>query len=58
MGMFCVKFQWCDAYSHGKWTSQECTISAYSKYDALNKCKEMYGLGIGCDYKIISIEEV
>jgi len=58
MGKFEIKFQYCDMYSHGKWNSQSCILSAYSKYDAEKKCKEIYGLGVDCDYKILSVEEV
>ena len=58
MGKFLVKFQYCDQYSHGKWNEQECVVSAYSSYDAERKCKELYGLGIDCDYRIISAKEI
>ena len=26
--------------------------------ESVEKCKEIYGLGIDCDYRIISVEEV
>jgi hypothetical protein len=41
-----------DNYSDGKWNRQECVVSS------VRKCIELYGLGIDCDYRIISIEEV
>ena len=50
--MLHIVFEYCDAYTHGEWRRQECTVSS------VKKCKEIYGLGIDCDYRIISIEEV
>lgn len=46
-----VKFLYRDAYSNGEWREQECVVRS------LQECKEIYGLGIDCDYKIISVEE-
>lgn len=51
-GMLRIKFEYMDAYSHGKWNKQECTVSS------LEKCIELYGLGKDCDYRIISVEEL
>lgn len=50
--MLHIVFEYCDAYSHGEWVRQECTVSS------VKKCKEIYGLGVDCDYRIISVEEV
>lgn len=47
-----IVFEYCDEYSHGKWNRQECVVSS------VQECKKIYGLGIDCDYRIISIEEV
>ena len=57
-GMFEVVFQYCDKYTHGRWNSQCCTVEAYSKYDAEKRCKEIYGLGVDCDYRIVSVKEL
>ena len=50
--MLHIKFKYRDAYSQGEWREQECIVRS------LQECKELYGLGIDCEYEIISIEEV
>lgn len=47
-----VTFEYMDDYSHGKWNRQECVVSS------VEECKKIYGLGIDCSYRIISVEEV
>ena len=47
-----VKFKYADSMSNWEWREQECTVSR------VQECKKIYGLGIDCDYKIVSIEEV
>ena len=47
-----IKFKYMDKYSHGKWNEQECIV------DSVEECKRIYGLGIDCEYKIISVKEV
>ena len=47
-----VKFEYCDAWSKGEWRQQECIVSS------VQKCKEIYGLGIDCEYRIVDVEEV
>lgn len=51
-GVLHIVFEYRDAYSNGKWNRQECIMSS------VKKCIEMYGLGIDCEYRIISVEEV
>ena len=58
MGQFEVKFQYADQYTHGRWNSQQCVVSACSEYDARKKCIELYGLGVDCDYRIVSVKEL
>lgn len=50
--MLKIRFQYRDDYSYPNWNEQECIVSS------LRECKELYGLGINCEYKIISIEEI
>lgn len=50
--MLKIKFQYRDDYSNGKWNEQECVVSS------VKQCKEIYGLGIDCEYRIVSVEEV
>lgn len=47
-----VKFEYRDEMSKGEWRQQECIVSS------VQKCKEIYGLGIDCEYRIIDVEEV
>jgi hypothetical protein len=47
-----IKFEYRDNYSHGKWNKQECLVSS------VEECKKIYGLGVDCEYRIISVEEV
>lgn len=50
--MLHIKFKYRDAYSMGKWNEQECYVGSVAE------CKRIYGLGIDCEYEIISVEEV
>ena len=47
-----IKFKYRDQYTNGNWSEQECIVSS------VQQCKELYGLGIDCEYQIISIEEL
>lgn len=53
-----IKFQYADALSGWKVREQECVLYADNAYEARNKCIKLYGLGINCDYDIVSIEEI
>lgn len=50
--MLKITFKYRDNYSNGKWNNQTCVVNS------VKECKEIYGLGIDCEYKIISIEEI
>lgn len=50
--MLKITFEYADALSGWEWRRQTCTVSS------VKKCKEIYGLGVDCDYRIISVEEV
>ena len=47
-----IEFEYKDKYTHGKWSKQSCTVSS------VEACKKIYGLGVDCEYRIISIKEV
>lgn len=47
-----ITFQYMDDFSNGKWKEQECVCSS------IKECKELYGLGIDCSYKIVKVEEL
>ena len=50
--MLHIVFEYADEMSKWEWRRQECTVSS------VEQCKKLYGLGIDCEYRIISIEEV
>ena len=47
-----VVFEYMDAYTNGEWNRHECIVSSVAE------CKKIYGLGIDCSYRIVSVEEV
>lgn len=50
--MLHIKFEYADAMSNWKWRKQECIVSS------VQECKKIYGLGVDCEYRIISIEKI
>ena len=46
-----IKFEYKDRYTDGEWREQECIVRD------LQECKDIYGLGIDCDYRIIEIKD-
>ena len=47
-----IKFEYRDQYTNGKWNEQSCIVSS------VEECKRIYGLGVDCEYRIVSVEEV
>ena len=47
-----IKFEYRDDMSNWEWRQQECVVSS------VQECKRIYGLGVDCDYRIISVEEI
>lgn len=47
-----IEFEYRDRYTNGKWNRQSCQVSSVAE------CKRIYGLGVDCEYRIISIKEV
>ena len=47
-----VDFEYADAMSNWEWRKQSCVVRD------VEECKKIYGLGIDCDYRIVSVEEV
>ena len=45
-----IKFRYKDRFTNGRWAEQECVCSSVSE------CKKIYGLGVDCEYEIISVE--
>ena len=50
--MLHIVFEYRDAWSDGEWRKQECYMSS------VRECIKIYGLGVDCEYRIISVEEV
>ena len=47
-----VVFEYMDRYTNGEWNRQKCIV------ESVEDRKKIYGLGIDCSYRIISVEEV
>ena len=47
-----LKIEYADAMSNWKWRKQSCIVSS------IEECKRIYGLGVDCEYKILSVEEI
>ena len=58
MKRFEITFEYSDSTNNWEWSTQKCSLCADNEYLAKKKCIELYGLGIDCDYKIISIKEM
>lgn len=58
MKRYRVEFEYMDRLSHGRWNKQEGEFLARSEAEAVKKCKEVYGLGIDCDYIITEVTEI
>ena len=50
--MLHIVFEYIDIMSNGAWKKQECVV------DSINECKRIYGLGVDCDYRILSVEKI
>lgn len=51
-GLKRIKFRYRDAMSGWEWREQSCTV------ESVAECIKIYGLGIDCEYEIVSVEEV
>ena len=47
-----ITFKYADAMSNWKWRTQECIVSSVAE------CIKLYGLGVDCDYEIISVVDI
>lgn len=50
--MLRIVFEYRDSMSNWEWRRQECTMSS------VQQCIEWYGLGVDCEYRIVSVGEV
>ena len=46
-----ITFRYKDAYSNWEWREQSCVMSS------VEECIKIYGLGVDCEYEILSVEE-
>lgn len=49
--MLKITFDYADVLSGWEWRRQACVVSS------VKECKEIYGLGVDCDYRIVSVEK-
>ena len=47
-----ITFRYADALSNWQWRTQRCVV------ESVAECIKIYGLGIDCDYEIVSVEEI
>lgn len=47
-----ITFRYRDAWSNWKWRTQSCVMSS------VEEAIKVYGLGIDCEYEILSIEDM
>lgn len=47
-----IIFEYRDTYSNWQWRRQQCIMSS------VEECIKVYGLGVDCDYRIISCEKL
>lgn len=50
--MYEIEFRYADAMSNWEWRRQRCVVSSVAE------CKRIYGLGVDCEYEILSVKEV
>ena len=50
--MLKIVFEYRDKYCYPRWNEQECVFSS------VEECERIYGLGVDCEYRITSVEEV
>ena len=50
--MLLIKFKYRDAMSNLEWRVQECVFRSVAE------AIQVYGLGVDCDYEIISIDKI
>ena len=47
-----VVFEYRDEMSNWEWREQKCIVSSVAE------CKKIYGLGVDCDYRIVSVTKI
>lgn len=47
-----ITFKYRDAMSGWQWRKQSCVVSS------IEECERTYGLGVDCDYEILSVKQI
>lgn len=50
--MFEIVFEYRDEMSNWEWRRQTCIMSS------VEECKKVYGLGVDCNYRIVSVNKI
>lgn len=58
MNNYKIELKYADSMSNWEWRTQSCSVYADTEYQARQKCKELYGLGIDCEYEITSVTKM
>lgn len=46
-----ITFKYADALSNWEWRIQSCVV------ESVEECVKIYGLGVDCDFQILSVED-
>lgn len=58
MKNYMVSFKYADSLSGWEWRYQKGIFCGSTPEVALLKCKQVYGLGVDCEYEIIEVKEI
>ena len=47
-----IEFEYKDSLSNFEWRKQSCIVRS------VEECKRIYGLGIDCEYRILSVKDI
>jgi hypothetical protein len=47
-----ITFRYADALSNWQWRTQTCQVSS------VEECKQIYGLGVDCEYEILEVKDI
>lgn len=50
--LYQIKFRYKNKFTRGNWSEQTCIMPS------VKECIEWYGLGVDCEYEILSVEEI
>lgn len=53
-----IEFEYADQMSNWETRKQSCSLYAKNEYEARQKCIKLYGLGVDCEYEIMSVKAI